>query len=45
MATVSEKSFVSAMIGNRSFGSVLKKSLEIRDAEGIIFILFVSRCL
>ena len=31
---VSEKSFVSAMIDNSSFGSVLKKSMEIKDSEG-----------
>lgn len=50
MVAVSEKSFVSAMIDNSSFGSILRKSVEIGDSEGnypgkVMFLQLISRSL
>lgn len=50
MVAVSDKSFLSVMIDNSSFGSVLKKSFEIRDSEGdfpgkVSFLQIISRSL
>jgi hypothetical protein len=48
MVAVAEKSFICAMIGNSSFGSVLRKSAKIGDSEGdypggVMFLQLISR--